>query len=102
MSEVRTPPIRLVDLEPRWIRVQGGEVYGIEYRCPCRDPQCAMGGRCVVPTKSNFTEDSTCADSRARGWDITGTGFEDVTLSPSIHHVGHWHGWLRNGELVSC
>jgi Family of unknown function (DUF6527) len=22
------------------------------------------------------------------------------TLSPSIHHLGCWHGWLRAGELT--
>lgn len=20
------------------------------------------------------------------------------TLSPSVHHIDHWHGWLKNGE----
>lgn len=33
------------------------------------------------------------------GWD----GNEDKpTLQPSIHTLEHWHGWLRNGHLVSC
>ena len=27
---------------------------------------------------------------------------ETPTLSPSIHLVGTWHGWLRAGKLVSC
>lgn len=32
-------------------------------------------------------------------WD----GNEDApTLTPSLHLVGTWHGWMRNGELVSC
>lgn len=23
------------------------------------------------------------------------------TLTPSLHLIGQWHGWMRNGELVS-
>jgi Family of unknown function (DUF6527) len=33
------------------------------------------------------------------GWD----GNEDKpTLTPSIHCVGHWHGWVRAGILVEA
>lgn len=36
---------------------------------------------------------------RVWGWD----GNEDApTLTPSIHEVGHWHGFLRSGKLESC
>jgi hypothetical protein len=24
------------------------------------------------------------------------------TLHPSIHHPGCWHGWLTDGQFVSC
>lgn len=27
---------------------------------------------------------------------------EDPTLHPSVNHIGHWHGWLRNGMWESC
>lgn len=119
MSEVKTQPRRLVDLNPKWVKVHGeNEVYGIRYDCPCGKrgldgidmptapdviaDVCPMGGWAVVPTKENFLGLPTCADSLSRGWDVTGTSFEDITLSPSIHHVGHWHGWLKNGVLTSC
>ncbi len=124
MSEVRTPPIRLVDLNPRWIRTTDGKIYGIAHDCPCRlpkyDPQvhgikqagqpdpdlsgcCSMLGSCVVPTKATFEPGATvCEDSQRRGWDTTGTSFEDITLAPSVHHVGHWHGFIRAGWLESC
>lgn len=33
------------------------------------------------------------------GWD----GNEDApTLTPSLHCIGHWHGWVRNGMLVEA
>ena len=113
MSEVRTPPRRLVDLNPKWVKLHGREeVYGIRYDCPCgkpgslgeenNDAVCPMGGWSVVPTKKNFLGLPTCADSLNRGWETTGDSFENITLAPSIHHVGHWHGWLQNGVLTSC
>lgn len=113
MSEVSTPPTRLVDLNPKWVKVHGtDEIYGISYNCPCRKPGsigeegnvdvCPMGGWSVVPTKTNFAGGESSADAKARGWDLTGDSFENVTLAPSIHHVGHWHGFLTNGVLISC
>ena len=36
---------------------------------------------------------------RVWGWD---GNEEKPTLDPSINYVGHWHGWLRAGRLVSC
>lgn len=37
--------------------------------------------------------------SRNWGWD----GNEEApTLTPSIHTIGHWHGFIRNGFLVEA
>jgi hypothetical protein len=37
--------------------------------------------------------------NRVWGWD----GNEVMpTLTPSIHTIDHWHGYLTNGRLVSC
>ena len=34
-------------------------------------------------------------------WQVSGTGFDDLSLSPSINvDHGHWHGWVRNGEVT--
>ena len=27
---------------------------------------------------------------------------ERPTLSPSVHTLGHWHGWVRNGQMVEA
>lgn len=36
---------------------------------------------------------------RVWGWD----GNEDKpTITPSIHSIGRWHGWLKAGKLESC
>lgn len=26
---------------------------------------------------------------------------EAPTITPSLHVVNHWHGWMKNGELIS-
>lgn len=38
-------------------------------------------------------------------WTPSGTGIEDLTLTPSVHLIGEgcgWHGWVRNGTTVDC
>lgn len=105
MAEVRTPPRRLVDLNPRW---GSGTFHGVERRgialnfdCPCQSPTCEWGG-----TMSVAIENPIDGGAREGGWKTywqrTGDTFETLTLSPSIHAVGHWHGWLRNGVVESC
>jgi hypothetical protein len=32
-------------------------------------------------------------------WDRTGETLETLTLTPSFRAVGHYHSWIRNGEL---
>ncbi|HWA07934.1 MAG TPA: DUF6527 family protein [Opitutaceae bacterium] len=39
------------------------------------------------------------ATPKVWGWD---GNEEKPTLEPSIHTIGHWHGYLRNGRLQSC
>lgn len=99
MSEIKTAPRRLVELNPRWIETHDGEVVGFCCDCPCGSPDC---GPVRVPTKSNWLEKPVTARSLEIGWALTGTSFENVTLSPSLHYVEHWHGYLRNGVLESC
>lgn len=40
-------------------------------------------------------------DGSAQSWDFDGNT-DAPTLSPSINHVGCWHGWLQAGEFTSC
>lgn len=62
------------------------EMAGMIYVCPC-----GCGRRGALDFRPH--------PSPSWEWD----GNRDApTLSPSVDHVGHWHGWLRNGEWVSC
>jgi hypothetical protein len=47
------------------------------------------------------TRDQAEAQGNARTWLLTGDRAKP-TLYPSLHSVGRWHGWLREGQLVSC
>lgn len=38
---------------------------------------------------------------RQHTWQLSGTA-EKPTLSPSLHWIDVWHGWLTDGHLVSC
>lgn len=59
---------------------------GIIYCCPCG---------CGVTGALDFRP------HESPSWDWDGNR-DKPTLSPSVHHVGHWHGWLRNGVWESC
>ena len=59
---------------------------GIIYCCPCG---------CGHQGSLHFRPDPPPS------WEWDGN-MDTPTLSPSVHHVGHWHGWLRNGIWESC
>ena len=40
-------------------------------------------------------------DGSPQSWDFDGN-IQAPTLSPSINHVGCWHGWLTAGVFRSC
>ncbi len=67
-------------------RESNGAPAGMLYCCPCG---CGRVGALAFKP----------APSPSWHWD---GNREKPTLSPSVHHVGHWHGWLRDGVWVSC
>ncbi len=58
---------------------------GLLYICPC-----GCG-------KMGFVGFRGKVDPPRPAWEWDGNE-ESPTLSPSIHDVGHWHGWLREGQ----
>lgn len=103
MSEVRTQPKRLVDLNPKWFGIYGApdSKVGVIFDCPCQSDSCEWGGKIAISFKNPiFGNPEPVSDEKL--WQRTGETFETLTLSPSIHCVGHWHGWLQNGVLTSC
>lgn len=45
-------------------------------------------------------------DGKPWGWKRSGVTLETLTLSPSVQRnepcPKKWHGWIRDGEAVSC
>jgi len=42
-----------------------------------------------------------CLNQCGARWILSGTK-KEPTLSPSLHWVGVWHGWLQNGQIKTC
>lgn len=105
-GEVRTPPRKLVDLNPKWCGVHGSDRRGVSlmFDCPCLDPNCQWGGKIVVDLANPLDggEPMRWTGQPAKTyWVRTGDDFASLTLSPSVWCTGHWHGWIRNGEVIS-
>lgn len=62
----------------------GAPPSGMIYVCPCG---CGRAGFLGFRGRSNPERPSWIWDGNR----------EAPTLSPSVHHVGHWHGYLRGG-----
>lgn len=104
--EIRTPPYRLIDLNPSFYTAHGSPErhgLGVIFDCPCKQETCEWGGKIAIGFANPIDGGPSIKYSeREVLWTRQGETFEDLTLTPSIHAVGHWHGWLRNGMLVSC
>lgn len=97
MAEVRTDPVSATyceDIED--VKATAGafeffvdrdqKVAGMIYSCPCG---CGRTGAL------NFRPHPSPS------WEWNGDR-EKPTLTPSVHHVGHWHGFLTDGVWRSC
>lgn len=109
MSEVKTQPVVARHIPdktefqadfctgrvPGSIRVDPPDSDGEQtfwYVCPC-----GCGGLGPITVGNGFKPKS---DGYAT-WQWNGS-FDKPTLTPSVHHVGHWHGWLTDGVWKSC
>lgn len=100
MADVKTEPVKatLFDTIDDVRSVPGAFEYysyqdhfpaGLIYCCPCG---CGRLGAL------HFRPGSV--DGGA-SWEWNGN-IEAPTLLPSVHHVGHWHGYLTDGVWISC
>lgn len=60
------------------------------YCCPCG---------CGALGPLNVGKGFKPADGPSWTWN---GALDKPTLTPSVHHVGHWHGWLTDGVWRSC
>jgi len=57
----------------------------------------ARAGDSVYPYPFGI-DTSTSEGTRRHGWTVSGEP-PNITVHPSIHLPGHYHGWLQNGVL---
>lgn len=94
--------MKLIDLAPEWLNIINPNErrlrVGVDFNCPC-----GCGHRIPIYFTKPF-DDGPPVTSHA--WANTGCGFEDLTLAPSILVTKPpgcgWHGYVRNGEIVSA
>jgi hypothetical protein len=96
--------MRLVDLDPRWtFDADGRRGMGVSFDCPCTS--CRAPGADPMSIHVPFTnpiDGGAPFERRPVTWQREGDTFETLTLTPSVDasHFGHWHGFIRNGEIV--
>lgn len=102
--------MRLTDLDPRWVAfmhygnntVVGARV-GLTFLCPCCRRQ-YIGAMFAQPIGVNFdaAQMTHWPPVGTRVWQREGDSFDTLTLNPSIDvsAYGHWHGHIRNGEVL--
>lgn len=109
--------MRLAELEPRFVRREireGGrevlvtvetpaEADGLWFVCPgCYK---AKGGRRGCHSILCYKPEIPMEAGQGPGrWPMSGTGFDDLTLTPSIQLLGatcQWHGFITNGEAIT-
>ncbi|MEZ0263010.1 MAG: hypothetical protein ACAH80_18540 [Alphaproteobacteria bacterium] len=98
--------MRLTDLDPRWIHPDI-----LAFRCPCCRTAFILCKRVKMRVSS---QQAICVEhfGYANGltivpavwdevWTITGTDFNDLTVTPSVDasRSGHWHGHVTQGEV---
>jgi hypothetical protein len=110
--------VRLTELEPEWVAefnpaTRGhrrdesltiATAQGIIFACP----KCFIRNGGLVGTHSILVwfRDRGVPDEADPGpgrWTVSGTGFDDLTLDPSIdmtrNQPDEWHGWVQNGQV---
>ncbi|MDA4845973.1 DUF6527 family protein [Hoeflea poritis] len=101
MTEIRTEPVEAEGFQDLksfrdarrpgsfHIAEDGEDIYFWSF-CPC-----GCGAQSSIPIGRNIKPDESPS------WNWNGDEAKP-TLEPSINHVGHWHGWLRDGIWSSC
>ena len=107
--------MKLTDLEPEFLRIKSetaidtkieslDDAQGVMFLCPvCFQ---ANGGNVGTHSVMCWFRDREVPDSQTPGpgrWTPSGTGFEDLSLTPSVllpTAECAWHGWVTNGEVL--
>lgn len=93
--------MKLENLNPKWVTDAWGHhsdaKFGITFKCPhCSKRLGVMFKNPIGETNQDALWAIPIASLK---WDRKGETFESLSLSPSIDVKGHWHGYIRNGQV---
>lgn len=106
--------MKLIELEPRWFTfpqaAPGLDIrVGLTFRCPrCRVQRLGVSFEPAIdPLNYLRALGITWPFANCTVWHRKGDTFETLSLTPSIDasgnrmdFPGHWHGYIKNGEVV--
>jgi len=96
--------MKLTELAPEWLGFYGGPPQcGVSFRCP---------GKAACEERIHVMFDTSIHGHPAPPpnghdtplWKRDGMTFDTLSLSPSIDasRDWHWHGFIRNGEVIGA
>jgi hypothetical protein len=97
--------MKLTELKPRFFKEPDQEgVVGLTFLCPhCQTTRLGVHFNDVGHTLIGVHEpEAVRAQPGVEVWTLTGTSFEDLSLTPSVDAsaTGHWHGFVTQGSVV--
>lgn len=100
--------MRLTELEPRWGIDADIVIGGVNRHDPDRHgmaltlncPHCRVIRLAVF--FANPIDGKPPSDDATQLWQREGEDFQTLTLTPSIDASahGHWHGWIKKGQVT--
>ena len=96
--------MKLLELEPRWFSVDG-LCCGLSFNCPCCiNTEKATRLAIAVHHHGLEAQEDIAIHIKLPNqniWTIESDNFESMTIYPSINASvhGHWHGFIKNGEI---
>ncbi len=100
--------MKLTELNPKFIQHGGDGIYRDGKPCPSEEGvgiilncPCGCEEELYVPFSNPL--DENLGAKYQKGWKRTGDTFETLTLEPSIQRrtACKWHGYIRNGEIIT-
>lgn len=97
--------MRLVDLQPRWLSDTR-----FAFKCPhcqaiwltCQTAPTGIGEQCNQIEAALGIDAQYVPCGPGTSWEVTSRDFALMTVTPSINaeSSGHWHGFIRDGNIV--
>lgn len=100
--------MKLTELNPRWTSFtdpSSGIRSGITFDCPhCQTQRLGVVFSNPIDPQG-WLEKGITKPTVECEWERSGESFETLTLSPSLDNSridagGHWHGFIKNGEIL--